>query len=241
MQEIEFEGIKVQVQRRLFQRSVNLLVKPTGEVKITAGKTASVRYLVKFLESQKSWLHKNLKTILEQKNKYPKKKFIDGEKYLFMGRLLPIKFIEHKNKKIKVQITSDEILLFKNKSLSYSTEDIRKSLNQFYKNAGKEVLAKVIAEKSKVMQLFPKKVSYRAQKTRWGSCSSEGSLSMNWKLIFSPPESIEYVVIHELAHLRYQDHSQQFWSLVENYSPDYKAHGQWLNDHLYEIESYQFS
>ena len=67
MQEIEFEGIKIQVQRRLFQRSLNLLVKPSGQVKITSGKTTSLRHLVQFLETQKDWLLKNENKIRDEK------------------------------------------------------------------------------------------------------------------------------------------------------------------------------
>ena len=240
MQEIEFEGIKVVIQRRLFQRSINLLVKPSGQVKLTAGKTAGLRHLVQFLESQKGWLHKNVDAILQEKNKYPLKNYLAGEEFLFLGRKLPLVFGSYNNKKIKVQIQSDKILLLKNEGIDYSKDEFRLALNKFYKQAGIDVISKVMAEKSKQMNLFPAKVSYRAQKTRWGSCSSQGNISMNWKLIFAPPESLEYVVIHELAHLQYQDHSKRFWSLVEQFSPDYKYHSDWLKKHLYEIDSYQF-
>ncbi len=240
MQEIEFEGIKVQVQRRLFQRSLNLLIKPSGLVKITSGKTTSLKSLVQFLESQKDWLHKNVNKIIQEQNKYPAKEYIEGEEYLFLGRKLPLVFKHHDKKRLKVQISGDCLILLINKNLNFSKEDKRVALNKFYKSSGIEVLEKVIKEKSALMNLFPTKVSYRAQKTRWGSCSSAGSLSMNWKLIFSPPESLEYVVIHELAHLKHQDHSKNFWSLVSEYSPDYKFHSKWLKENMYEIESYKF-
>jgi len=221
MQEIEFEGIKVEVQRRLFQRSLNLIIKPSGVVKITSGKTASLKSLVQFLESQKTWLHNNINKIIEQKNKYPPKQFIEGESFLFLGRKLPLQFKHHHKKRLKVQISKDSINLFINKKMNFTTEEKRIALNKFYKSSGIEILEKVIKEKSQLMGLYPAKVTYRAQKTRWGSCSSQGNLSMNWKLIFSPPESLEYVVIHELAHLKHQDHSKKFWSLVSTYSPDY--------------------
>lgn len=240
MQEIEFEGIKIQVQRRLFQRSLNLLVKPSGQVKITSGKTTSLRHLVQFLETQKDWLLKNVNKIRDEKNKYPAKEYVEGEQYLFLGRKLPLVFKHHDKKRLKAQVSADSIILFMNEKLSFTKEEKRIALNKFYKASGVEVLGKVIKEKSKIMNLHPSKVSYRAQKTRWGSCSSQGSLSMNWKLIFSPPDSLEYVVIHELAHLQFQDHSKNFWSLVEEYSPDYKVHSDWLKENMYEIDSYQF-
>lgn len=84
------------------------------------------------------------------------------------------------------------------------------------------------------MGLQPSGISFRRQKTRWGSCSSEGHLSLNWKLVFAPEEVIDYVVIHELAHLKHQDHSKHFWDLVEKYDPEARLHRRWLRDHQSE-------
>ena len=73
--------------------------------------------------------------------------------------------------------------------------------------------------------------SIRDQKTRWGSCSTRRHLSFNWRLIMAPPAVLNYVVQHEVAHLRHHDHSQRFWKLVEAMMPDYNQHRQWLNTH----------
>jgi len=65
-------------------------------------------------------------------------------------------------------------------------------------------------------------------KTRWGSCSSEGTLSFSWRLMLAPPRVLDYVVIHELCHLTYMNHSAEFWAKVESIDPDYKEHRAWL-------------
>lgn len=75
------------------------------------------------------------------------------------------------------------------------------------------------------------KVSIRAQKTRWGSCSSCGNLSFNCCLTLVPPEVLDYVVIHELSHRLVPDHSPRFWQTVEKWYPDYRQHRQWLKEH----------
>jgi len=72
------------------------------------------------------------------------------------------------------------------------------------------------------------KVTIRNQRTRWGSCSNLGSLSFNWRLVMAPPAVLEYVVIHELAHRKQQNHSKAFWQVVAQYYPDYKAVRVWL-------------
>lgn len=78
-------------------------------------------------------------------------------------------------------------------------------------------------------------ITIRDQKSRWGSCSSRGTLSFNYRLIFAPPVILDYVVVHELCHLTFMDHSKNFWNKVASVMPDYKNHRQWLKDHGQEL------
>ena len=83
------------------------------------------------------------------------------------------------------------------------------------------------------MRLVPKAVRVGSQRSLWGSCSSEGNISLNWRLVVAPPEVMNYVVTHELAHLKYLDHSAAFWSLVARFCPDYKKYEAWLGHNTY--------
>lgn len=76
-----------------------------------------------------------------------------------------------------------------------------------------------------------KRITIRDQKTRWGSCSETGTLSFNWRLMLAPPAVLDYVVIHELTHLTFMNHSKAFWDKVKSVDPDYKEHIQYLKDH----------
>lgn len=96
---------------------------------------------------------------------------------------------------------------------------------------------------------FPKRVAYyqtltggsytritiRDQKTRWGSCSSRGTLSFNWRLMLAPPAVLDYVVLHELCHLTHMNHSKEFWNSIASIMPDYKVHRTWLKEHGREL------
>lgn len=78
-------------------------------------------------------------------------------------------------------------------------------------------------------------ITIRDQKSRWGSCSSKGTLSFNYRLLFAPPRILDYVVVHELCHLTHMNHSKDFWHMVEDFIPDYKVCRQWLREHGHEL------
>lgn len=78
-------------------------------------------------------------------------------------------------------------------------------------------------------------ITIRDQKSRWGSCSSRGTLSFNYRLIFAPPHILDYVVVHELCHLTHMNHSRDFWAKVESVMPDYRECRKWLRDHGHEL------
>ncbi len=93
------------------------------------------------------------------------------------------------------------------------------------------LIASRVRHYEKIMDLSCNKITIRNQKTRWGSCSSKGNLNFNYRLAYMPPEILDYVVVHELAHLRHMNHSQEFWAVVEDFLPDYKRRRQWLKEH----------
>lgn len=78
-------------------------------------------------------------------------------------------------------------------------------------------------------------VEVRNQSTRWGSCSTTGTLSFNWRLLFAPPRILRYVVVHELAHFHVRDHSEAFWDVVAEYDPDWTEHRNWLREHAADL------
>jgi predicted metal-dependent hydrolase len=98
-----------------------------------------------------------------------------------------------------------------------------------------KLLPSLIAQHSQAMELFPKKISIRDTRSRWGSCSSTGNISLSWRLIMAPLEVMEYVVIHELAHLKHMDHSSAFWGVVSQHCPNYNQHRHWLKSNAQQL------
>lgn len=103
-----------------------------------------------------------------------------------------------------------------------------KQLQKWLVNEAEAALFHQVRIRAKQMGAKPSGMAIRNQRTRWGSCSTRGTLSFNWRLIMAPPEVLDYVVVHELAHMTEHNHSKAFWILVGQYCPDYQACRNWL-------------
>lgn len=104
------------------------------------------------------------------------------------------------------------------------------ALTRALKGLARLDVMEAVTKWSRLMGLVPKSVSLRDQKTKWGACTSRGTVTFNWRLLMAPPAVLEYVVVHELAHLKELNHSPRFWAIVREHCPDYAVHKKWLRD-----------
>ena len=107
------------------------------------------------------------------------------------------------------------------------------------RRAVRELVAMVIDDEASALRVKPKRVQIRDQRSRWGSCSTTGTLSFNWRLVLAPFEVLDYVVVHELCHMREANHSGRFWKLVEVRRPDWRAQRDWLDQHGPELMAFR--
>lgn len=100
---------------------------------------------------------------------------------------------------------------------------VSRALERFYRRKSEAVIEPLIHKFSQIMQLHPESVSYKKYKRRWGCCDTQNRIVFNFLLAQFPQEVVEYIVIHELAHIKEKNHSKRFWDLVGRYRPDYKS------------------
>jgi predicted metal-dependent hydrolase len=128
--------------------------------------------------------------------------------------------------------------IFSNKNYAQSIDQLR----QLVRKKAWALLPDMLRSVSAECGLTYKKISIRSQKTRWGSCSSRGTISLNDQLLFVSADTARYLMIHELCHTRHMNHSAKFWQLVESLCADYRHHEKRLNDARQHIpEWYQYS
>ena len=104
------------------------------------------------------------------------------------------------------------------------------ALEARYRQLARRVIGQRVSYFAAKMGVTCGRISIREQKTRWGSCSGQGNLNFNWKLILMPPEILDYVVVHELAHRKQMNHSPAFWAEVERILPDWRERRRWLRE-----------
>lgn len=104
-------------------------------------------------------------------------------------------------------------------------------LKQWYRQQAEQQLLQQVELWSERLKLYPNECKVRRYRRRWGSCHENGRISLNWCLILAPQTVIDYVIIHELCHLQYFNHSSDFWMLVQRYCPNWRRHRRWLADH----------
>ena len=132
-----------------------------------------------------------------------------------------IKWIENSLKRLEKKALDSNKYSFLGEK--YDLDMNSKQLDEFYRKKSKEIIPILVEKYSQKMNLFPTSIKYRKNKNTWGSCNYKNGLNFNIYLCKFPINVIEYVVIHELAHIKHKNHSKFFWSLVEEYCSDYKS------------------
>lgn len=232
----------VEVQRRSFRRSVSIYLYPNKPIKVIASKSTTQKVIVDFLMAKKDWIEKNFAKFSEIADKFPEKKIKAYEQFPFLGLDRKLKVVITLNKKAFVSVTEEHLLLhiprndWSADSLIQEHPTALNEIRHFYKREAVHLLSERIKHWAQQMNLHPSQVKFREQRTRWGSCSSRKIINLNWRLIVFHPEIIDYVIIHELAHLQHMDHSVRFWSVVERYSENYKDIMRRLKESQYMVE-----
>ncbi|SFV56842.1 Putative predicted metal-dependent hydrolase [hydrothermal vent metagenome] len=178
----------------------------------------SQHYIEQLLLKKAEWITESREKIRQKKGKSVD--FTEKSRLYFKGSSYPLKMLSHNKQKTALSFESDLFLLY---FYQYNEILFRKHIDRFYKKEAEQFLPALVAKYAQQMQLFPKKIQFRKTKRQWGSCSGKNVLSFNTMLMKLPPNVIEYVVVHELAHIEHKHHQKSFWDLVGDHIPDYKA------------------
>ena len=158
-----------------------------------------------------------------------------GREILFRGeprRVVSIAAIDGRTRP-SIHVDHERIVVVSAPLEAQSTAQL---LQPWLRTQARVAIEERVSVRAQQMRLEPKRVTIRDQKTRWGSASARGTLSFSWRLVMCPSWVLDYVVVHELAHLKVAGHSQRFWRLVERHRLDSRAARRWLREHHDEVK-----
>ena len=207
-------------------RSLRIRVELTGEVIVITPPHYSEPLLKKFLTQQQAWIEKALAKIGDRK-----KHNLNDQSVLIFGKEYKKVVASSTQHPIGVRIEGDTLIINPIPTTTGTDKAINNQLQRFLKATAEKYLIPRTHQLAKVMSISFGSITLREQKTRWGSCSSQGNLNFNWRLVHYLPAIIDYVIIHELAHRIHMNHSAAFWNLVAHYDPEYQKHRGWLKRH----------
>jgi predicted metal-dependent hydrolase len=183
------------------------------------------------LQQKRSWIMQKVgasRAIVER----PRTLGLDRPGIVWLGgRVVPV---SHRPGKPPSAVLREETLL-----VSGPESEVRAAILRWYRREARRQILGVLAREVARLQLEYRSVAIRDQRTRWGSCSRQGNLSFSWRLVVAPTEVLEYVVIHELCHLREPRHSKPFYRLLDVARPGWRGQGRWLRSHGAELREYE--
>lgn len=205
----------------------------TASVKVEAGKVSVVvpksltdERIQSVVEKKTSWIIEKL--LIQQKTLPVKKKeYVSGESFSYLGRNYRLK--QKTGSESSVKLVNGRLTITQ-PSTSKSEENTAALITGWYVEHARKKLAEKVERYSKIVGVTPRSIGIKTFKSRWGSCHANGNIDFNWRIIMAPNRIVDYVVVHELCHMKQHDHSPKFWKCVERILPDYQECKDWLKE-----------
>jgi hypothetical protein len=215
---------------RTRRRTLAIIVEDDGRLVVRAPMRLAARLIDEFVSSKQKWIAAKQEQARMKATRASPRRFVSGEQFLFLGE------------SFRLEIKPDQArpLIF-NGGFSLSSAALpraRTVFERWYRRQALRVISERVDRLAAEHGFEHHGVRVTAARKQWGSCGPRGNLRFAWRLVMAPPAIIDYVVVHELVHLRYRNHSKRFWGKVKSVLPDFRQREAWLeeNDYLLRWE-----
>jgi predicted metal-dependent hydrolase len=225
---LTIDRLVFEVRRSTRRTTLGLTVDRGGELVLHAPDGSASDELARWTRSKLLWVHRKLLSRAESAPQLAEPKFVSGENFTFLGRNYRLKLL--RDASAPLEFDGRYFLL-----CARARQDATKHFRAWYVRTGREWLSRRVELLSRKIAAVPSRVSVRDLGYRWGSCGKNGALYFNWRLLQLPPRVIDYVIAHELAHLREPHHAPEFWRILDRSLPDWRDRNEELKVKAREI------
>lgn len=199
-------------------KHIYLKLDDDGNIIIKSPKVPQKR-IEQLLLKKSAWINNAREKMRSKKGK--EINFLGESELYFLGKPYPFDLTTHEKKRTRLFFDGEH---FKLSYHHYDETQFQKHIDRFYKEQAQRYIPSLVEKWANIMQLYPTQITFRKTKRQWGSCSSKNALSFNTMMMKLPTNVIEYVIVHELAHIAHKHHQKTFWSLIAKHMPEYKMH-----------------
>jgi predicted metal-dependent hydrolase len=213
------------------RKTISLQISDKSELVIAAPYFTPIDEINRFVQEKQNWIHKTIQKHKEEAIKNKPREYITGEMFYYLGESFPLETFFEKNER-------KGLVFWSNRFYLNTADAAEKGVSYFvswYKKKAKQHLRQRVDFFGHELNLRAKSVKITSAEKRWGSCSADDNLSFSFRLIMAPPAIIDYVIVHELMHIKEKNHSPKFWQRVESVMPGYKIHRHWLKDNHHKF------
>ena len=215
-------GVSIEIIRTKRQKTASIKI-ANGSVQAYMPNELSDFKIKELLKKRKLWIKRKLEEEAKVVIASPKE-YVNGESFSYLGRNYRLKLIQSKKTDVKLKGGYLEVHHPKN----FKNKNVKDLLIAWYEKHALERLKEKTERYSKIIGVKPVSVNIKDYKSRWGSCSSNGDILYNWRIIIAPHKIIDYVVVHELCHILEHNHSKKYWRHVSNNFHNYVECQNWL-------------
>ncbi len=215
------------------RRTMAIRIMPPDKILICSPMGVSEDIIRERVRSKGRWILKKLIQLRDIGPETRDRIINDGQSFLFLGKDYPLTILKNGRKRPRVFFNDDRFYL---ELHELDNVKMRKAMEKWYRKKADRIIDDRVSIYIEKIGIKPQDVKAKEQKRRWGSCTSKGKLYFNWRIIMAPPAIVDYVVVHEMCHLAYLNHSKNFWQKVESVFPDYKKRRKWLKDNGLKLD-----
>jgi len=210
--------------KRSKRKTISIYVERDGSVSVLAPQKMEEEELQAAIKSKEYLLYKHLAEWETLNRSKVVREYVNGQSFLYLGRNYRLQFVEEQEVPLKLQ--GGYFKLRKKDKMKAQQHFI-----EFYKSRGMPHIRRRVEEFKEKMDVTPKNIRIMELQHRWASCTKEGNLNFHWKCLMAAGSVLDYIVVHELAHIKHHNHSPAFWNEVDKVMPYYQEQVDWLKEH----------
>ena len=233
----KIDGLEYRL-RRSNRKSMGLSIERDGDVMVRVPHKAKLKDIEKFIAEKRIWIYQKLARKKALNREKPKREFVNGQGFLYLGRSYRLKFVDNSEIKPGRSSKAAPLRLWRDHfELAQSEKaNARNHFVSWYRKQIKNQLKERIPRYDKRIGVTIKDVRISDLGHRWASCGRNGVVNFNWRSVMAPVWVFDYILVHEMVHMIERGHTDRFWHLVTRVIPDYEEHVRWLNENGADLD-----